>query len=112
MKLLVVECGQFKHAQREKTHKLVGLRVLLLGITLGGVVWNCIYTAWADSGLCRCEGGRGVRRRHPRTRWFPSVCPMFPLPEEGGSHYTWIKIPSWENPLSAVRSVVPPDGRI
>ena len=43
MKLLVFEYGQFKHAQREKTPKLVRLRVVMLGITLGGVVWNLIY---------------------------------------------------------------------
>ena len=34
------EYGQFKHAQREKTPKLVWLRVLRLGITPGGVVRN------------------------------------------------------------------------
>ena len=43
MKLLVFEYGQFKHAQREKTPKLVRLRVVMLGITLGSVVWNLIY---------------------------------------------------------------------
>ena len=32
-KLLVFEYGQFKHAQREITPKLVRLRVLMLGVT-------------------------------------------------------------------------------
>ena len=33
---MVFEHGQFKHAQREGNPKLV----LMLGSTLGGVVWN------------------------------------------------------------------------
>ena len=37
------EYGQFKHAQREKNPKLVQLRVVMLGITLGGVIWNLMY---------------------------------------------------------------------
>ena len=37
------EYGQFKHAQREKKTKLVWLRVVMLGVTLGGVVWNLPY---------------------------------------------------------------------
>ena len=58
MKLLVFEYGQFKHAQREKTPKLVRLRVVMLGITLGGVVWNLIY--WSimqviKSSVCTCK---------------------------------------------------------
>ena len=46
--VLVFEYGQFKHAQREITPKLVWLRVLLLGVTLCGVVWNLIYYASAQ----------------------------------------------------------------
>ena len=56
MKLLVFEYGPFKHAQREITPKLVWLRVLLLSVALGGVVWNLIYCAYLKLG----DGGAVV----------------------------------------------------
>ena len=45
--------GQFKCAQREKLPKPVWLKVLILGVSLGGMVWNLIYRGM-------CVGGGGV----------------------------------------------------